>query len=178
MLISEFTQMTGFKPSEDYYHTVIEPEYLNSELDKSAWCKQWKKNGGFQEAYDCLAKEVNEKERVVAILEQRNKIADDEIKRLRENADRAMFDVQVERTAKEESQKKYNEMSNWRLDLMRTLLEISERTSSSELRQLVIDEVGFKEYIKYKFDHNMNISEADRKEIMDIIDDKLNQYIQ
>ena len=50
MLISEFIDRTGFRPTEDYYHTVIEPEYNASNLDKDAWCKQWKKNGGIQKA--------------------------------------------------------------------------------------------------------------------------------
>ena len=51
MLISEFIDRTGFRPTEDCYHQHIEPEYNRSKLDKDEWCKQWKRNGGIAEAY-------------------------------------------------------------------------------------------------------------------------------
>lgn len=54
MMLDEFAKLTGFTPDKDYYHAYIEPEYLESDLDKSDWCKQWVKNGGIQKVYNDL----------------------------------------------------------------------------------------------------------------------------
>ena len=54
MMLDEFAKLTGFKPDKDYYHAYIEPEYLESDLDKISWCKQWVKNGGIQKVYNDL----------------------------------------------------------------------------------------------------------------------------
>ena len=51
--------------------------------------------------------------------------------------------------------------------MMYELLEISEKYSSAELREIVINAIGFKEYISYKFEHNMAIWQLDRDEIID-----------
>lgn len=69
MTIKEFTQRTGFQPTNEYYHEVINPDYMKSDLDKDAWCKQWKKNDGIQKAYDAIAEEVNEEYRQTLNLE-------------------------------------------------------------------------------------------------------------
>lgn len=54
MLLEEFSKLTGFTPGNDYYHAHIEPEYIESDLDKISWCKQWVKNGGIQKVYNDL----------------------------------------------------------------------------------------------------------------------------
>lgn len=54
MMLEEFAKLTGFTPDKDYYHAYIEPEYLESDLDKLSWCKQWVKNGGIQKVYNDL----------------------------------------------------------------------------------------------------------------------------
>lgn len=54
MMLDEFAKLTGFTPDNDYYHAYIEPEYLESDLDKLSWCKQWVKNGGIQKVYNDL----------------------------------------------------------------------------------------------------------------------------
>jgi hypothetical protein len=58
MNIQEFTDRTGFTPTDDYYYNVIEKAYMQSDLDKDAFCKQWKRKGGIQEAYDALRLEA------------------------------------------------------------------------------------------------------------------------
>ena len=58
MLLHEFIERTGFTPTEDYYHKEIEPEYNRSNLEKDDWCKEWKKNGGIQKAYDYMCREA------------------------------------------------------------------------------------------------------------------------
>ena len=58
MLIKEFIERTGFTPTDDYDHKEIEPEYNHSKLEKDDWCREWKKNGGIQKAYDAMCKDA------------------------------------------------------------------------------------------------------------------------
>ena len=160
MLISEFIDRTGFRPTEDYYHTVIEPEYNASDLEKDAWCKQWKKNGGIQKAYDALKKQAANEYANILSLESKNielnkMIAsmDEDLTKYKELSETAMSDLNA---AQEREQ-----------SMMYELLEISEKYSSAELREIVINAIGFKEYISYKFEHNMAIWQLDRDEIID-----------
>lgn len=159
MLISEFIDRTGFRPTEDYYHTVIEPEYNRSNLDKDAWCKQWKKNGGIQKAYDALKEQAANEYANVLSLESKNRelskmIAsmDEDLTKYKELSETAMSDLNA---AQEREQ-----------SMMYELLEISEKYSSAELRKVVIDIIGFKAYIAYKFEHDKCIWTIDREEII------------
>lgn len=159
MLISEFIDRTGFRPTEDYYHTVIEPEYYASNLDKDAWCKQWKKNGGIQKAYDALKEQAANEYANVLSLESKNRelskmIAsmDEDLTKYKELSETAMSDLNA---AQEREQ-----------SMMYELLEISEKYSSAELREIVINAIGFKAYISYKFEHDKCIWQLDRDEII------------
>lgn len=160
MLISEFIDRTGFRPTEDYYHTVIEPEYNASDLEKDAWCKQWKKNGGIQKAYDALKEQAANEYANVLSLESKNRelskmIAsmDEDLTKYKELSETAMSDLNA---AQEREQ-----------SMMYELLEISEKCSSAELREIVINAIGFKEYISYKFEHDMAIWQLDRDKIIE-----------
>lgn len=160
MLISEFIDRTGFRPTEDYYHTVIEPEYNASDLEKDAWCKQWKKNGGIQKAYDALKEQAANEYANVLSLESKNRelnkmIAsmDEDLTKYKELSETAMSDMNA---AQEREQ-----------SMMYELLEISEKYSSAELREIVINAIGFKAYISYKFEHDKNIWQLDRDEIIE-----------
>ena len=162
MLISEFIDRTGFRPTEDYYHTAIEPEYNASDLEKDAWCKQWKKNGGIQKAYDALKKQAANEYANVLSLESKNRelnkmIAsmDEDLTKYKELSETAMSDLNA---VQEKGQ-----------SMMYELLEISEKYSSAELREIVINAIGFKEYISYKFEHDMTIWQLDRDEIINRI---------
>lgn len=160
MLISEFIDRTGFRPTEDYYHTVIEPEYNASDLEKDAWCKQWKRNGGIQKAYDALKEQAANEYANVLSLENKNRelnkmIAsmDEDLTKYKELSETAMSDLNA---AQEREQ-----------SMMYELLEISEKYSSAELREIVINAIGFKEYISYKFEHDMAIWQLDRDKIIE-----------
>ena len=160
MLISEFIDRTGFRPTEDYYHTVIDPEYNRSNRDKDAWCKQWKKNGGIQKAYDALKEQAANEYANVLSLESKNRelnkmIAsmDEDLTKYKELSETAMSDLNA---AQEREQ-----------SMMYELLEISEKFSSAELREIVINAIGFKAYISYKFEHDKNIWQLDRDEIIE-----------
>lgn len=52
MMKQEFEERANFKISLECYHSLIEPDYNASKLDKDEWVKEWKKNGGVQAAYD------------------------------------------------------------------------------------------------------------------------------
>ena len=160
MLISEFIDRTGFRPTEDYYHTVIEPEYNASDLEKDAWCKQWKKNGGIQKAYDAIKEQAANEYANVLSLESKNRelskmIAsmDEDLTKYKELSETAMSDLNA---AQEREQ-----------SMMYELLEISEKYSSAELREIVINAIGFKEYVSYKFEHDMAIWQLDRDKIIE-----------
>ena len=160
MLISEFIDRTGFRPTEDYYHTVIEPEYNESDLEKDAWCKQWKKNGGIQKAYDALKEQAANEYANVLSLESKNMelskmIAsmDEDLTKYKELSETAMSDLNA---AQEREQ-----------SMMYELLKISEKYSSAELREIVINAIGFKEYVSYKFEHDMAIWQLDRDKIIE-----------
>ena len=160
MLISEFIDRTGFRPTEDYYHTVIEPEYNASDLEKDAWCKQWKKNGGIQKAYDALKEQAaNEYDNVQSLKSKNSELSkmiasmDEDLTKYKELSETAMSDLNA---AQEREQ-----------SMMYELLEISEKYSSAELRKVVIDIIGFKAYISYKFEHDKNIWKLDRDEIIE-----------
>lgn len=160
MLISEFIERTGFRPTEDYYHTVIEPEYNESDLEKDAWCKQWKKNGGIQKAYDAMSKEAANEYCKVLSLEEQVKNLKEELSHLKEMNDNQSQVIRDER-------EKIFEFTTWKDKLIPGLLEISEKYSSAELREIVINAIGFKEYISYKFEHDMAIWQLDRDKIIE-----------
>ena len=156
MLISEFIDRTGFRPTEHYYHTVIEPEYNASDIEKDAWCKQWKKNGGIQKAYDAMSKEAANEFCKVLSLEEENKKLREQITSLRdENKDLSKTNEELISD------------NDAHIALMYSLIEISERSSSAELREVIINEIGFKNYIAYKFEHDMNIWQLDRDAIIE-----------
>ncbi len=46
--------LEGVEMTEDYYHSVVEPEYNRSNLDKEKWVKQFADNGGFIEAFHSI----------------------------------------------------------------------------------------------------------------------------
>lgn len=64
MTRQEFQSRVGIKVSQSCYETLIEPAYMNSDLDKDAWCKQWKRNGGVQKVIDF---EINRYEKTTEI---------------------------------------------------------------------------------------------------------------
>ena len=52
MMKQEFEERANLKVSLGCYHSLIEPGYNASNLDKDEWVKEGKKNGGVQDAYD------------------------------------------------------------------------------------------------------------------------------
>ena len=82
MLLKEFAQRTGFEPTYKYFFEVICEEYMQSELTKDEFCRQWKRKGGIQKAYDAMCLERNHHQD----LESRYKRAFEETKEALEEA--------------------------------------------------------------------------------------------
>lgn len=61
MMMSEFTERTGFEPTYQEYRE-IEAEYMGCDVDKDKFCKDWKKNGGIQRLMRLRARRIEELE--------------------------------------------------------------------------------------------------------------------
>lgn len=160
MLISEFIDRTGFRPTEDYYHTVIEPEYNRSNLDKDAWCKQWKKQGGIQKAYDAMKEQAANEYANVLSLENEVKKLKEQVSHLQEMNDNQSKVIRDER-------EKVHQLGIWKDEVMPNLIEISETYSARELRDLIIETIGFKAYITYKLENGKTLWTVDREAIIE-----------
>lgn len=167
MMINEFVDLTGFKPTDDYYHTEIEPIYERSDMDKRDWCKQWKKNGGIQKAYDALREQAaNDYAKVLSLENDVKKLKcmnDTQSEIIRDEREKSFVLSQALDKAKSD----LNAVQEREQSMMYELLEISEKYSSAELREIVINAIGFKEYISYKFEHDMAIWQLDRDKIIE-----------
>lgn len=154
MLISEFIDRTGFRPTEDYYHTEIEPEYNSSNLDKDAWCKQWKKNGGIQKAYDAMVKEAANQASRAASLDKNVDCKVEEIADLRqkfETVKEQLYDANLQKT----------ELWHLREELVTFIIEQAQKCSSTDLREKAIELVGEKAYLTWKLEHKSNMWQLD-----------------
>ena len=146
---------------------------MASYLDKQEFVKEWKKQGGIQQAYDYLNNEykiekahhkdaeqqiaelrdeLDATKDVLTIAEQENASNTDNLKRAQERIEE--LEAQ-ERTARREKK-----------ELMYFLIDQSEKSSNSELREFVIKEIGFKKYIAYKMEQGYNLWQLDRDEIL------------
>ena len=155
MTIKEFTQRTGFRPTENYYHTVIEPEYMKSGLDKDAWCKQWKKGDGIQKAYDAIAEEVNAEYRLTLNLEA-------EVKGLKSD----ISNVRAENQALHDDRR---QRIDERIAMASFLIEQSAKWSATDLREKAIEMIGAKAYLRYKIEHDLNLWEIDKELLTEIL---------
>lgn len=61
MMKSEFTERTGFEPTEAEYRE-IEAEYMGCDIDKDEFCKTWKKQGGIQRLMRLRVRRIEELE--------------------------------------------------------------------------------------------------------------------
>lgn len=155
MMINEFIERTGFKPTEYYYHAEIEREYEASDMDKDKWCKLWMKNGGIQKAYDAMCKDAAANKLKVDAYEKRITFLQNKEAELTEEVE-ALRDDRVERI-------------NERMDLIEFLINSAEKWSATDIREKVIEMIGAKEYIRYKLEHDLNLWELDKEMIMTLI---------
>lgn len=154
MLIKEFIDRTGFTPTDDYYHKEIEPEYEHSNLDKDDWCKQWKKNGGIQKAYDAMCKDAANNHLRVKELES---VIDENTQKLSEYYKRIQ---ELEPKASV-----YDGMADF-------LIEQAEKWSATDLRAKAIEMLGSSEYLRRKIEKGYNLWEVDRELLISILSNK------
>jgi len=72
MMMQEFIERTGFEPTS-YEYREIEEEYYGADVDKDAFCKTWKKNGGVQRLTRRRATRIEDLEAKLAKQERENK---------------------------------------------------------------------------------------------------------
>lgn len=159
MLISEFIDRTGFRPTEDYYHTVIEPEYNRSNLDKDAWCKQWKKDGGIQQAYDAMCHQAGNDYCQVLTLQG-------DVKKLTEENNKLKDECNQLNVTKE----RLDDLLAEKIELTVFIIEQAEKYGSAELREKAIELMGEREYIAFKINHDFNLWQADKNLIVELLD--------
>lgn len=138
MMKQEFEERANFKVSPECYHTFIEPGYNASNLDKDEWVKEWKKNGGFQKAYDW------EKERV-------NKL---------QKGNKALTEESIE------MDEKLAEQTHANMRLAEYLIEKGTQYSDSEMLNKAKGILGEKAYITYKLENNIELTDEDKKFIL------------
>lgn len=138
MMKQEFEERANFKISLECYHSLIEPGYNASKLDKDEWVKEWKKNGGFQKAYDW------EKERA-------NKC---------QKGNKALTKESIE------MDEKLAEQTHANMRLAEYLIEKGTQYSDSEMLNKAKDLLGEKAYITYKLENNIELTDEDKKFIL------------
>jgi hypothetical protein len=162
MMINEFIERTGFKPTEYYYHAEIEREYEASDMDKDKWCKQWLKNGGIQKAYDAMCKDAAANKLKVDAYEKRITFLQDkevDLTEKFEDCKQKLFDAN----------QTIEKLNNERRDLIEFLINSAEEWGASDIRERVISMIGAKEYIRYKIEHDLRLWDLDKKLIMELI---------
>lgn len=187
MLISEFIDRTGFRPTAECYEQHIEPNYNASSLQKDDWCKQWKRQGGIAEAYQWQvvfdtakineAKEqTNHNAVLYTQLQQKYEQLQRENKQLRD-------DKEDYRETLEDCRAKLNEQIKINNDLNETmckeadekvemtvfLIQQAEKWGASDLRDKVIEIMGAREYIAYKINHDLNLWQRDKDLIVELL---------
>lgn len=155
MLLQEFSQLTGFTPSVDYFDTVINPTYMASKENKQDWCKAWKKNGGIQHAYDHADTE--------------RQTAQSELKDVKEwytTTRNELYGANRELTESREAlnscECKLADAEREIRNLAHFLVNVSIAEDSSRIiRDKAIDLMGKKAYLLYKLENNFTLSVDD-----------------
>lgn len=146
MLISEFIERTGFRPTDEYYHTVIEAEYMKSLLNKDEWCKQWKKQGGLQKAYDAICKQAHS-----TVIDLETKVEGLTTER---DTYKQLSEVAISKHDAEVAKNK---------SLIEFLIIQAEKWSATDLRDKAIELIGVKAYLRYKIENDINLWEIDKE---------------
>ena len=134
----EFEERANLKVSLGCYHSLIEPGYNASKLDKDEWVKEWKKNGGIQDAYDW------EKKRADTCQKGNKALTEESI----------------------EMDEKLAEQTHANMRLAEYLIEKGTQYSDSEMLNKAKGILGEKAYITYKLENNIELTDEDKKFIL------------
>lgn len=138
MMKQEFEERANFKISLECYHSLIEPDYNASKLDKDEWVKEWKKNGGIQAAYDWEKKRANNCSK----------------------GNKALTEESIE------MDEKLAEQTHANMRLAEYLIEKGTQYSDSEMLTKAKELLGEKAYITYKLENNIELTDEDKKFIL------------
>jgi hypothetical protein len=138
MMKQEFEERANFKISLECYHSLIEPDYNASKLDKDEWVKEWKKNGGIQAAYDWEKKRANTCQK----------------------GNKALTEESIE------MDEKLAEQTHANMRLAEYLIEKGTQYSDSEMLNKAKGILGEKAYITYKLEKNIELTDEDKKFIL------------
>lgn len=138
MMKQEFEERANFKISLECYHSLIEPGYNASKLDKDEWVKEWKKNGGIQKAYDWEKKRADNCQK----------------------GNKALTEESIE------MDEKLAEQTHANMRLAEYLIEKGTQYSDSEMLNKAKGLLGEKAYITYKLENNIELTDEDKKFIL------------
>ena len=156
MLLHEFIVRTGFVPTEDYYHKEIEPEYNRSKLDKNEWCKEWKKNGGIQKAFDYMCKEAANEHCKAIALGNENKALMEELASVKDELSERELTCESLRAFKAGKIAEHDEMAEF-------LVEQAEKWSATDIRATAIEMLGASGYLRKKIEKGYDLWVVDRE---------------
>lgn len=173
MLISEFIDRTGFRPTAECYEQHIEPMYNESKLQKDEWCKEWKRKGGIAEAYrwqvvydtakiNEAKAETNHNAVLYTQLQQTNEQLQRENKQLRD-------DKEDYRSTLEDCREQLANATETMTEMTVFLIEQAEKWGATYLREKAIEIMGAKEYIAYKIDHDLNLWQLNKDLILQLL---------
>lgn len=138
MMKQEFEERANFKISLECYHSLIEPDYNASKLDKDEWVKEWKKNGGIQAAYDWEKKRANNYQK------DNKSLTEESI----------------------EMDKKLAEATETYMQLAEFIAKVGTEYQDEPMLRKAKEILGVKRYITFKLENNIELTDEDKKFIL------------
>lgn len=138
MMKQEFEERANLKVSLGCYHSLIEPGYNASKLDKDEWVKEWKKNGGVQAAYDW------EKKRADTCQKGNKALTEESI----------------------EMDEKLAEATETYMQLAEFITKVGTEYKDEPMLRKAKEILGVKRYITFKLENNIELTDEDKKFIL------------
>lgn len=138
MMKQEFEERANLKVSLGCYHSLIEPGYNASKLDKDEWVKEWKKNGGVQAAYDW------EKKRADTCQKGNKALTEESI----------------------EMDDKLAEATETYMQLAEFIAKVGTEYKDEPMLRKAKEILGVKRYITFKLENNIELTDEDKKFIL------------
>lgn len=138
MMKQEFEERANFKISLECYHSLIEPDYNASKLDKDEWVKEWEKNGGIQAAYDWEKKRANNYQK----------------------GNKSLTEESIE------MDKKLAEATETYMQLAEFIAKVGTEYQDEPMLRKAKEILGVKRYITFKLENNIELTDEDKKFIL------------
>lgn len=132
---------------------------MASELDKDQFCKNWKRNGGIQKAYNALKDDLAFSSTEVLNLHQ-------DVNKYKEILTKAGDALDEERKESKVLQQTYDSLNKNFLNLVDFLIQ---QPDPAAIRDKVIELIGTKEYLRTKLEKGLELDEIDKHILMQIL---------